>query len=70
MNNLLQRFFGNFHFRVNKKVLLYIAVNFAALAGAIIGAFVSGGDMMYIIISGCGFYIAGRIVVWMFFRNS
>jgi len=69
MNTLLRRFFAGFHFRINKKALLYIAISFAALAGAIPGAVISGGDMVYIILSGCGIYVAGRIIVWVFFRN-
>lgn len=69
MNSLLQRLFAGFHFQINKKALLYIAISFAALAGAIAGAIISGGDMPYIILSGCGVYVAGRIIVWVFFRN-
>jgi hypothetical protein len=68
MNSWLQRFLQGFRFQVNYPVLRYLAVCAGALAGAIIGAFLSNGDMTRVIVFGTVFYIIGRLVVWLIYR--
>jgi len=65
MHPWLHRFLPGFSFQVNYPVLRYIAVCAFALAGALLGAVFSRGDATWIILSGAGFYIAGRLVVWV-----
>ncbi len=69
MHPLIQRFLQNFSFRINYRVIRYIIVCAVALAAAMVGAWVSDGDLAWIILAGTGCYIAGRIVVWIFFRE-
>jgi hypothetical protein len=68
MHPWLQRFLQGFSFQVNYPVLRYVAVCAFALAGAVLGAFLSRGDAAWIILFGAGFYIAGRLVVWVLYR--
>jgi len=68
MHPWLRRFLQGFSFQINYQTLLYIAVCFVALAGALIGSLASGGDLTWIILSGAGFYIAGRLFMWVKFR--
>jgi hypothetical protein len=67
MHPRLRRFLDGFSYQINYKALLLIAVNAAALAGALIGAFVFQ-DMAAIILLGGGFYLAGRLLIWAKFR--
>ena len=68
VNTWLQRFLQGFSFAVNYPVLRSLAVCAGALAGAVIGAFLSNGDMTWVIVFGAGFYIIGRLVVWAIYR--
>lgn len=68
MHPWLHRFLQGFSFQANYPVLRYIAVCAFALAGALLGAVLSRGDVTWIILFGAGFYIAGRVVVWLMER--
>jgi hypothetical protein len=68
MNPWLQRFLQGFSFQVNYPVIRYVAVCAFALAGALLGAYLSGGEAAWIILFGAGFYIAGRLLVWAKYR--
>jgi len=68
MNPWLQRFLQGFSFQVNYPVIRYIAVCAFTLAGALLGAYLSGGEAAWIILSGAGFYVTGRLVVWAKYR--
>ena len=69
MHPLIQRFLQNFSFRINYRVIRYIIVCAVALAAAMVSAWVSNGDLAWIILAGAGCYIAGRVVVWILFRE-
>ena len=68
MHPWINWFLQGFSFHIDYRTLRYIAVCAVALVGALIGAFVSGGDAAWIILFGAGFYIAGRLVVWLKYR--
>jgi hypothetical protein len=36
--------------------------------GALLGAYLSGGEAAWIILFGAGFYITGRLLVWAKYR--
>ena len=68
MNPWLQRFIQGFSFQIYYPTLVYITICIVALVGALIGSLVSDGNLIWIIIFGAGFYIAGRIVAWVKYR--
>ncbi|MEI7433472.1 MAG: hypothetical protein WCJ93_04390 [Methanomicrobiales archaeon] len=69
MDPWLQRFLQGFSFHIDYRALRYIAVCAFAIVGALLGAYLSGGDTAWIILSGAGFYIAGCLVVWAKYRD-
>jgi hypothetical protein len=68
MNPWIHRFLQGFSFHINYRTLRYIAVCAFALVGALLGAYLSRGDAAWIILSGAGFYSAGRLLVWVKYR--
>ena len=64
MNPWLRDCLLGFRFQMNPAVLRYRMVSAGALAGAVPGARMSGGDVTGIIAFGAGFYPAGRLLVW------
>lgn len=53
---------SGFVFRINYRVLVYVAVCAVALAGALTGAFLPDGDVTWVILRGAGAYVAAYIV--------
>jgi hypothetical protein len=68
MHPWIHRFLQGFSFHINYRTLRYIAVCAFALVGALLGAYLSRGDVTWVILFGAGFYIAGRLVVWAIYR--
>ncbi|HOV68642.1 MAG TPA: hypothetical protein PLI31_09835 [Methanoregulaceae archaeon] len=58
---------SGFSFRINRRVLIYIGVSAIALAGAVGGAVLSGGDVTQVILGGAGAYIAALLVARVLF---
>ncbi|MCU0629734.1 MAG: hypothetical protein MUF37_01095 [Methanoregulaceae archaeon] len=69
MDPWLDRFLRGFSFRINYPVLRYLVVCGAALTGAVAGAFISGGDITWTLIFAFGFYIIGRLLLWIRYRE-
>lgn len=56
-----------FRLHINRQVLVYIGVSAVALAGAVIAAVLSDGDVTQVILGGAGAYIASLLVARVLF---
>ena len=62
MNPRARSLRSGFSFRVNRQVLVYIGVSAVALAGAVISAVLSDGDVTLVVLGGAGAYVAALLV--------
>jgi len=69
MNPWLDRLVRGFSFRIQVSVLRYLVVCAGALAGAMLGAFISGGDVTFVVIGGGLAFIFGRAFLWIWYRE-
>ena len=58
---------SGFSFRINRRALVYIGVSAVALAGAVIAAVISDGDVTLVILGGAGAYIAALLIARVLF---
>jgi|GEM_PF-1175388 hypothetical protein len=68
MHPWLRRFLAGFRFEIDYRALIYLVIYTGALAGAVLGAIISNGDITYVLLFGAGFYIAGRLAALLKYR--